>query len=484
MRTAVRHLPLIAVLAAAAGGQTVNVDYGIGNAQMVPGSSANPFSTTYGVAYYHQVIPASALTAAGVPSGARLASTWIISDASVGMTFPSVAISAVNYPTDYLVDIVPYGVFPLIELTPVRAAAPFTDVPGWNVLDATNEFYWDGSSSVGIEFAVLNGHLATGGSGGPNVRGTAYPAIGSIGIGTNGYRGALYSGPPGSAQTTSSLATDTVFDMRLVFTTAPLNDLCAQATPVTDGTYAGTHVGATWSFAELPGPWSSAPLKDEVWYSYVNTTPSPRSVEFSVCGSAGYDTFVAAYTGPCWAPTYVAHDDDACGTVGGPSKLTFVAQPGVTYRVAVGQWTYTYQSAAPFTLAVSSAGLASTGVVGPGCGGAVPATLSGTTPTLGTVGTITVSGAPPISVVILLLGTPSPSSLFLDSGCPLHLDPWALSIYQIGVADLAGQWSLSQTLPNVSALAGISVALQAVVVATNVAPTLRTTNALQLNFGF
>ena len=465
-------------------GESFNVDYGIGNAQMSPGTSANPFSTSYGVAVYHQVIPAANLIAAGVPAGARLVSTWLISDQSTGVTFPSVAINAVNYPSPYMVDVGFGGVFPLIETTPVRVAAPFTDVPGWNVLNSTNDWMWDGTSSVGIEFVVTNGHLATGGTIGPDIRGTAYTPYGNVGFQTTGYHGALFHGPAGSSQATTAIAADTVFDMRLVFSTAPLNDLCANATLVVDGTYAGTHVGATWSDTELVGYWQNPPLKNEVWYSYVNTTLATRSVEFSICGNPGYDTFVAAYEGACGGLVYLASDDDSCGTTAGPSKVTFVAQPGTTYRVAVGQWTYGSQAPSAFTLTVSSAGLASTGIVGPGCGGATPATLTGTTPTLGSVGTLTVAGAPPTSVVILLLGTPAPTSLFLDSGCPLHLDPWALSIYQIGITDLTGQWSMSQVLPNVSALAGISVALQAVVVATNVAPTLRTTNALQLNFGF
>lgn len=122
--------------------------------------------------------------------------------------------------------------------------------------------------------------------------------------------------------------------------TAPTNDNCASAVavPILPFTDTRSNAGATTETGE---PLLCNNIGTTMWYSYTNSRPNPVTVCASTCGSP-VDTVVAAYQVPgaaCFTGfVSVACDDDGCGTVGGPSSITFTAAPGATYKIQVGGW--------------------------------------------------------------------------------------------------------------------------------------------------
>jgi hypothetical protein len=161
------------------------------------------------------------------------------------------------------------------------------------------------------------------------------------------------------------------------------------------------------------------------------------------------------------------YDDDGCGAAGGAFSLVFSLNPGEEAKIAVGRKSGAAIPSVPnFTLHVSQQTFASTHVFASGCGfggGAAPQ-LSGTAPVMGAPGTLTVSGAPPLSFAVLLLGFATTNPTYLDGGCPVNLDLAHVMIFQIGVTDGAGSWSFTAPLPSGSGLEGVTAALQAVVI--------------------
>jgi hypothetical protein len=128
------------------------------------------------------------------------------------------------------------------------------------------------------------------------------------------------------------------------FAAAPANDNFANATPLS-GLHAsatGTNVEATTESGEpehTDPAWlgSVTPGKHSVWWSW--TAPSDADVTVDTCGSS-FDTLLAVYSGGgVEALTPVASNDtafDGCETdQSGVSKLSFAAQSGHTYRIAV-----------------------------------------------------------------------------------------------------------------------------------------------------
>ncbi|MFO0874174.1 MAG: hypothetical protein U0575_09405 [Phycisphaerales bacterium] len=117
------------------------------------------------------------------------------------------------------------------------------------------------------------------------------------------------------------------------------NDLCENATPVEVGTYPVTNVYATGSTA-LPAGCGSAGLADiigDVFYTYVAPVTGVATV--STCNASDFDSWLAAYTGPCGAPNFVAcsDDGDGCGLSAG-SLMSFPTTAGETYTIVFGGW--------------------------------------------------------------------------------------------------------------------------------------------------
>jgi hypothetical protein len=74
----------------------------------------------------------------------------------------------------------------------------------------------------------------------------------------------------------------------------------------------------------------SIPL-NSVWCSFTPTVTG--TAKFDTCGGTSFDTALAAYTGSTVGGlTSVAANDNACGT---RSKISFTAQAGTTYHVAI-----------------------------------------------------------------------------------------------------------------------------------------------------
>lgn len=490
-----RILLAIAPAVAVASAQT-NFDFGVGNAQLSPTTPGQetPFTTQLNCSSFQQIVTAAELQAQGVPPGSRIASTWLIFDAAAGLHWQSVEIFARRTTNAYFIQD-PEWTTPHVDrelgLWRLRAAQPFTDVVGWNVFDSTQNFFWDGVSNIVVEFLVTGGAAEYpngtpgyyAGALGPTVRATTYAP--PAGPGT--YRGCISSLGYGwftSCQTNDCIAVNTVFDMRLVFAPGPANDSCSAPYVLTESSTAQQQM--MWGGTTTPGLPGNPELADEVWYSLRNDHLNPRQFTVMGCGPNGFDTAAAVYRGSCGALVFEAFDDDGCGTPGSGFHITFDLQPNETVLVAVGRFA---QSPMPnissFYIQATSTPFASTAVIGPGCGfgGASPPLLSGTTPHLGSVGTISLTGAPPLSALVLLLGPPAPGATFLGTGCPFHLDLASSFILQVALTDPAGAWSFSDQLPSATDLVGVSVALQAVLISALHAPPIGTSNAVLLTFG-
>jgi hypothetical protein len=92
----------------------------------------------------------------------------------------------------------------------------------------------------------------------------------------------------------------------------------------------GSNVGATAEGGE-PNHANNSGTLNSIWYSW--TAPASLSMTFTTAGST-FDTTLSVYTGASVsALTLVAFDDD--DGPGNSSRVTFIAQPGVTYRIAI-----------------------------------------------------------------------------------------------------------------------------------------------------
>ncbi|MCB9849323.1 MAG: proprotein convertase P-domain-containing protein [Phycisphaerales bacterium] len=118
------------------------------------------------------------------------------------------------------------------------------------------------------------------------------------------------------------------------------NDDCGDATVIPgDGSYAFDTGGATNDGSALPvgcDEGFGTGMGADVWFSF--TAVCDSDVSISLC-SANYDARLAVYNGATCVPSSAALeacDDDGCGTLGGPSDLTFSATAGTTYLIRVG----------------------------------------------------------------------------------------------------------------------------------------------------
>lgn len=122
------------------------------------------------------------------------------------------------------------------------------------------------------------------------------------------------------------------------------NNECSGAIPITDGLTSGDTSGATTS-----NPTGSCGnMQSDIWYSYV--APGPGTLTVTTCnggGTAGYDAFMAAFSGTCGSLTQVACNDDTCSL---SPELTFQVTTGTTYYIAVGGYNTNQGS---FTISVS-----------------------------------------------------------------------------------------------------------------------------------
>lgn len=455
-----------------------------------PAEFGNPFSTAYSCTSLQYIFTASDLLAQGVVPGRRLHWTAMNVLASAGLNWNEVSIWVKHTDRTHYALVPGSATYVAREtgLQPLYLPNPHQDYGGPNGFSSQAPFYWDGVNSIVVEFNVLFGcaEYPSGTPGwaavGPTLAGTTWPSPN----GPNTFKVcAGWSGSPqyGFTSCTQVLCrgVETPPDLQLLFRNDAINDLPFGGYLLTEGTYLQTNQNAT-----TESSWSG--LVDDVWYVVQNDGPAPRSYTVSGCGGPnGFNTAVAvSRILNFFSSELIATDDDGCGIPGGPFSVTFGMQPGEVFYVAVGR-----SAGSPitgdhtFTIGLSTASYASTVTTGPGCGfaGAAPPLLAGTPPHLGSVGTISLTGAPPVSVVVLFLGPPAPGGTLLNTGCPFHLDFASSFVMQLALTDAVGAWSFSAVLPSATELVGVSVALQAAVVAPMHSPPIGTSNAITLTFG-
>jgi hypothetical protein len=122
--------------------------------------------------------------------------------------------------------------------------------------------------------------------------------------------------------------------------TAPANDNCANAILVASCPFTHT-VDTSGASDEAGEPQSTCTLQaNSVWYTFTNSSANITEVTVQTCNNQGFDTAVMV-----WRPdgaacdfanfTPIACNDDACGD-GFQSTITFLADPGVSYKIQVG----------------------------------------------------------------------------------------------------------------------------------------------------
>jgi hypothetical protein len=112
----------------------------------------------------------------------------------------------------------------------------------------------------------------------------------------------------------------------------PANNMCANATVVTNGTRPIGNCKATTDGPVACSFGGYTQIGSDVWYKYVATCAG--SVTVNLCGSA-FDTKLAVYLGSCpgasTAPLQC--NDDSCDL---DSRVTFSAFAGQTYLIRIG----------------------------------------------------------------------------------------------------------------------------------------------------
>ena len=113
-------------------------------------------------------------------------------------------------------------------------------------------------------------------------------------------------------------------------------------------TVGGTNAGATLEAGEddLNGLYGAT-----VWYRW--TPPGAGWVKVDTVGSS-FDTVIRVSTGGTLAGQTVIGYNDQGGGIGDASSLTFLAEAGVSYRIAVGGWPATGPATGDFVLNVAS----------------------------------------------------------------------------------------------------------------------------------
>jgi len=109
----------------------------------------------------------------------------------------------------------------------------------------------------------------------------------------------------------------------------PANDLCANAIPITNGTYAGSTICATTDGDAACTTTFNSP---DVWYRYTPTATGVLNLD--TCSGSDFDTVLSVHTGcPGTAANAIACDDDGCGYP--YSSLSAPVVAGTPYLIRV-----------------------------------------------------------------------------------------------------------------------------------------------------
>lgn len=114
------------------------------------------------------------------------------------------------------------------------------------------------------------------------------------------------------------------------------NDECTGALALNLGANGFSNVGASGQTV-LPAEcasFTSVNINNDVWFTY--TASATGTATISTCGTANFDTRLAAFSGGCDSLTFVACNDDGVGCTGFTSLMTFEATCGETYYIVAG----------------------------------------------------------------------------------------------------------------------------------------------------
>lgn len=116
----------------------------------------------------------------------------------------------------------------------------------------------------------------------------------------------------------------------------PVNDGCADAIELTDGSFEFTTIEA-----DTDGPDSSACVTfgsqqtwNDIWYRY--TAPIDGVLVITTCSSVDYDSRIVVYTGDCDDLVEHACNDDGAGCAGYSSYLLTHCTKGIEYLIRIG----------------------------------------------------------------------------------------------------------------------------------------------------
>ncbi len=147
----------------------------------------------------------------------------------------------------------------------------------------------------------------------------------------------------------------------------PVNDNCANAIPINDGTYNFTTIASTTDGPALPASCNEGfgiEIGRDIWYNY--TAPGIGTVTVDLCSdnpeAPAYDSRIAIYnTCACPAVTGNTHDcnDDGCGdplVIGGESHAEFAVNSGTCYKIRIAGFGLNTVGTSSFTVSFSGTG--------------------------------------------------------------------------------------------------------------------------------
>ena len=115
------------------------------------------------------------------------------------------------------------------------------------------------------------------------------------------------------------------------------NDLCANASPITDGSIAFSTVGANTDGPAHAECQFDGQTYNDIWYEYQATCTGELTV--STCNQAAYDTDLVVYNGcNCNTLSLLGCNDDGSGCGGFTSEVAVAVLQNNCYLVRVGGW--------------------------------------------------------------------------------------------------------------------------------------------------
>jgi|GEM_PF-362535 len=162
--------------------------------------------------------------------------------------------------------------------------------------------------------------------------------------------------------------------------TAPINDDCSGATPLTvygatcGGATTGDVTGATQSLPAITCGGSTGTADDDVWYSFVATDTSHV---ITVAGSTSFDAVIDLRSGSCTGTNIDCADNTVTGgtEVLNANGLTI----GNTYFVRVYDYGSTVPATTTFTICITTPGPPPPAPANDNCSGAISLTVYGST---------------------------------------------------------------------------------------------------------